>query len=77
MLDTTWTGQWPRPNADGHTSRTITLPAGERLYDHAFAVDDGFPGSEPYRLTCTVNARWTKLANVGSAPSAEHEITPP
>ncbi len=76
LIDTTWTGQWSTPNADGHTTRTINLPADERLDDHAFAVDDGFRASEPYRLTCTVNARWTKLANVGSAQSAEHDITP-
>ena len=76
QIDTTWTGQWSTPNADGHTTRTINLPADEPLDDRAFAVDDGFRATEPYRLTCTVNARWTKLANVGSAPSAEHEITP-
>jgi hypothetical protein len=76
LIDTTWTGQWATPNADGHITRTIEQPADKPLDDSSFATDDGFATTAPYQLTCTINARWTKLANITSAQSAEHDVIP-
>jgi hypothetical protein len=41
-----------------------------------FATDAGFSASLPFRVMCTVNARWSELANSGSARSALYQVTP-
>ena len=74
-LPTTWTAQWPTPNASGATTRSLDVPAGQPLNDATFATDGGFTVSQPFRVTCTVNARWAELVNAGSAQSPRYQVT--
>jgi hypothetical protein len=40
------------------------------------ASEGGFRTDRPYRITCTVSARWANLVNSGTAVSNSYQVIP-
>lgn len=49
---------------------------GEELNPTTMASAGGFRTDQPYKITCTVSARWANLVNSGMAVSNTYQLRP-
>jgi hypothetical protein len=73
---TTWSATFAMPNASGATSRSVVLGPDDNLDPTTMASEGGFRTDRPYRITCTVSARWANLVNSGTAVSNSYQVSP-
>jgi hypothetical protein len=74
--DTTWSAAFPTPNASGARTRSVATGPAEDLNPTTMASAGGFRTDQPYRITCTVSARWANVVNSGTSVSASYQLSP-
>jgi hypothetical protein len=75
-LPDTWTATSGGAAYTTPTSPNALVRLDDKLDLHRLVKTAGFDATQPFQLTCTVNARWDHLVNTGSAISAVYQVTP-